>query len=62
MADSKAQDHGQAEVQARFDEATAKGYFGEVPDDKPNEAYTVAGVTKDMPKRAAVKDEKGGKA
>lgn len=31
--------------------AAEKGYFGTVPDDKPNEAYTVAGVT------AAMSDE-----
>lgn len=45
MADKKANDGGQAEVQANFDEAEAKGYIGSVPDPTPNEAYTVAGVT-----------------
>jgi hypothetical protein len=33
-------------VQAAFDEAAEKGYFGTVPDETPNEAYTVAGVVK----------------
>ena len=36
---------GESEVQAAFDEATAKGFFGESPDKQPNESYTVAGVT-----------------
>lgn len=38
-------DVGQAEVQANMDEATEKGYIGEVPDKTPNSAYTVQGVT-----------------
>lgn len=42
-------DLGQAEVQAKFDEAEKKGYFGEVPDETPNENYTLAGVTSDKP-------------
>ena len=33
-------------LQAAFDEANAKGYFGTTPDETPNEAYTVAGVLK----------------
>jgi hypothetical protein len=42
MATSKkADDAGQAEVQAVFDEAAEKGYFGEVPDGPPNEAYAL---------------------
>lgn len=52
--DAKA-DHGQAEIQAAWDDANAKGYWGTVPDETPNEAYTVAGVTK------AAKEAKGGK-
>lgn len=28
-----------------LEEANEKGYIGTVPDDTPNEAYTVAGVT-----------------
>lgn len=42
----KAKDHGQAEIQAAWDDANAKGYFGTVPDETPNEDYTVAGVTR----------------
>jgi len=37
-------DSGEAEVQASFDEANEKGYFGTTPDDTPNENYTVKGV------------------
>ena len=48
-AASPADDAGQAEVQAKFDEAEKKGYFGEVPDDTPNEAYTLKGVTSGQP-------------
>jgi hypothetical protein len=40
-----ADDAGQAEVQAKFDEANKKGYFGSTPDETPNENYTLAGVT-----------------
>ena len=52
MADQKkkaADDAGQAEVQAKFDEAEEKGYFGTTPDDTPNENYTVQGVTSGKP-------------
>ena len=42
----KASDHGKAAIQAAHDEANAQGYWGTVPDETPNEAYTVAGVTK----------------
>lgn len=42
-------DGGQAEMQARYDEAQQKGYFGETPDPTPNEAYTVQGVTSGAP-------------
>ena len=45
----KADDLGQAEVQAKFDEANEKGYFGETPDDTPNENYTLKGVTSGKP-------------
>jgi hypothetical protein len=48
-APASADDLGQAEVQARFDEAEAKGYWGSVPDETPNEAYTLAGVTAGKP-------------
>lgn len=52
MADQKkkaADDAGQAEVQAKFDEAEEKGYFGETPDDTPNSHYTLDGVTSGKP-------------
>lgn len=52
MAEKKSSatdDAGQAEVQAKFDEANEKGYFGEVPDKTPNENYTLAGVTSGKP-------------
>lgn len=39
-------EHGGDEVAQRLHEEQAKGYSGEVPDETPNEAYTVAGVTK----------------
>lgn len=42
-------DAGEAEVQARFDEANEKGYFGETPDETPNEHYTLQGVTSGKP-------------
>ena len=35
-----------ASLQSVFDEANEKGYFGTVPDETPNEDYTVEGVTK----------------
>lgn len=40
---------GANEVQARFDEANEQGYFGHVPDDTPNENYTLKGVTSGAP-------------
>jgi hypothetical protein len=42
-------DAGQAEVQAKFDEAAEKGHFGETPDETPNENYTLKGVTSGKP-------------
>lgn len=41
-----ADDVGQAQVQAKFDEAAEKGYFGTVPDREPNESFTLEGVAK----------------
>lgn len=38
-------DVGQEEVQAKVDEAEAKGYIGVKTDPEPNESYTVQGVT-----------------
>lgn len=49
MTKKAADDAGQAEVQAMFDEANDKGYFGETPDKTPNENYTLAGVTAGKP-------------
>lgn len=34
-------DFGQAEVQAKFDEAEEKGYYGNTPDPTPNENYSL---------------------
>lgn len=42
MAKTKAADR------TPLEEATEKGYLGTTPDDTPNEAYTVAGVTAHM--------------
>jgi hypothetical protein len=42
-------DVGEAEVASQFDEAEEKGYFGETPDDTPNENYTLKGVVADKP-------------
>jgi hypothetical protein len=39
-------DHGKAASQAVWDKANEQGYFGTVPDETPNEDYTVAGVTR----------------
>jgi hypothetical protein len=41
--DASAGDGGTAEMEAKFDEANEKGYWGTVPDGPPNEAYTVTG-------------------
>lgn len=46
---ASADDAGQAEVQAKFDEANEKGYFGHSPDKTPAENYTLAGVTSGKP-------------
>jgi hypothetical protein len=46
---SSTDDVGQDEVQAKFDEANEKGYWGSVPDETPNENYTVAGVGAGLP-------------
>jgi hypothetical protein len=46
---SAADDLGASEVQAKFDEAAEKGYFGHVPDDTPNANYTLKGVTAGKP-------------
>lgn len=38
-----AKDSGEAEVQAKVDEAADKGYLGETVDERPREDYTVEG-------------------
>lgn len=40
---------GADEVQAKFDEANEKGFFGEQVDDTPRENYTLGGVTSGKP-------------
>lgn len=42
MTTTKHEDAGAAELQAVTDEATAKGYYGSVPDPNPNSAYSLA--------------------
>ena len=37
----KSDDSGAGEVQAAFDEAAEKGYFGTLPPGPPNEAYSL---------------------
>lgn len=52
MADKKtnpADKVGADEVQAKFDEANEKGYFGSSPDETPRENYTLQGVTSGKP-------------
>lgn len=48
-APSKSADAGEAAVQAAYDEAHAKGYFGTSTDPTPNENYTLAGVIEGKP-------------
>ena len=42
-------DLGAAEIQAKFDKAERQGFFGTVPDETPNENYTLAGVISGKP-------------
>jgi hypothetical protein len=49
MVETKKSDAGQAEVQAKFDEAEEQGYFGTDPDSTPNDNYTLSGVTSGKP-------------
>ena len=48
-ATPQAQDAGAEEVQAAFDKAEEKGYFGHSPDPTPRAAYSVAGQLSAMP-------------
>ena len=40
---------GADEVQAKFDEANEKGYFGETPDEEPRDSFTLKGVANKKP-------------
>lgn len=46
MAESKKTDSGEAEVQAKVDEAEEKGYLGETVDERPREDYTLRGAVR----------------
>lgn len=57
----KADDAGQDEVQRKFDEANAKGYFGTTPPGPPNEAYSLESgpdAPNAVEERAAAKGQK----
>ena len=47
--EKKSADAGQAEVQAKFDEANEQGFFGTSPDETPRENYTLKGVGSGKP-------------
>jgi hypothetical protein len=49
MADKQQQDAASTAVQDHIAKEQAQGYRGVEVDQTPNEAYTVAGVLKDMP-------------
>jgi hypothetical protein len=49
MAEKKITDSGEAEVQAKVDEADEQGYYGEPVDETPRENYTLQGVTSGKP-------------
>jgi hypothetical protein len=42
---AKKDDLGRSQLQAAFDEAEGKGYFGETPDETPNADYTMPAQT-----------------
>ncbi len=44
-----AKEAGADEVQAKFDEAANKGFFGEQVDETPRDNYTLQGVTSGKP-------------
>lgn len=46
---AKKDDSGEAEVQAKVDEAEAQGFFGTAVDPTPRENYTLEGVTSGKP-------------
>jgi hypothetical protein len=45
----KSDDLGSSEVQKKVDTETEQGFSGTVPDQTPNQNYTVGGVLKDKP-------------
>jgi hypothetical protein len=47
--DSTAADNTAAAIQEAVDEADAKGYYGEIPDETPRENYSVSGVLAGKP-------------
>lgn len=49
MADSKKNDVGEAEVQAKVDKETERGYIGHDPDETPDDHYTLPGVVAGKP-------------
>lgn len=42
-----------------LDEANRRGYLGTVPDDTPNEAYSLQGVTSGQPTPETVEPDQG---
>lgn len=51
-------DLGAKEVQKKVDEETDQGFSGSVPDETPNENYSVSGVTSGKPTPETPKTEK----
>jgi hypothetical protein len=49
MAEKKTTDSGEAEVQAKVDEAEEQGFLGTAVDETPREHYTLGGVTSGKP-------------
>jgi len=49
MAEKKASDSGEAEVQAIVDEAEKRGFLGNAVDETPRENYTLSGVVAGKP-------------
>ncbi len=47
--ENAADEVGADQVQAAFDEANERGYFGESPDKTPRENYSLQGVGKGLP-------------
>lgn len=56
---STSADVGQDEVQDRLEAEQERGYRGTTPDPRPNEDYTVAGVTGDNPPTGPALDDAG---